>query len=104
MSNKMTPVPLAVMMGQGVFSVQGKEYIVKALKLKHIEEFNADKMSTRIPYFDFLDKESVAKLEKWLPRIVFKGDKALSLKILMEDDWDLADLKRLWNEVIGISG
>ncbi len=102
---KLAPVSLATMLGQGnSFLAQGREYIVKPLKLKHVLEFQEDKIPTAIPYFGFTDKESIEKFEKWIPRILFKGDKSITLEEIIEDEWDLDDFKKFWSKVIGISG
>lgn len=100
---KLAPVSLATMVGEGVFVAQGNEYTIKALKLRRAQELVADKMATAIPFFDFTSEESIKKLKKWFPLILFRDGKPVELEDIL-DEWDLLDLKRFWNQVIGISG
>jgi len=102
---KLTPVSLATMVGQGsFFEAQGKEYLIKPLKLKFVSEFMGDRLATNAPVFDFVDEDSVKKLEKWIPRVVYKGEHSLTLQDIMNDEWDTDDLKRMWQTVLQISG
>jgi hypothetical protein len=110
------PVPLDIMLGQGRFVAQGKEYVVKALKLKQIDELKKDTMATAVPFFDLVDKEMAKKLDKWFSRLVFRADnhkgakdgekeeKGLTVQDLCDDDWDLDDLRNLWKAILRISG
>lgn len=100
---KLTPISLSTMIGQGEFTAQEKKYTIKALKLRKAQELIDDKMATGVPFFDFVTPEHVEKLKKWIPQILFRDDKPVELEELM-DDWDLTDLKRFWNQVLGISG
>jgi len=102
---KSTNVPLSVMVGQGnLFLAQGKEYQVIPLKLKSVDEFLADQISIGSQIFNLSDKESKDKVEKWIPRVIKHNDKEVTLQDLMDHDWDLSDLKRLWKDVLDISG
>jgi len=106
------PVPLDIMLGQGHFVAQGKEYVVKALKLKQIDELKKDTMATAVPFFDLVDEKMAKKLDKWFVRLVFRadtykgveGESGLHVQDLKDDDWDLDDLKNLWKAILRISG
>lgn len=100
-------VPLNVMLGKDTFEVQGKKYHIRPLKLKMVDEFIEDQLSIGPQLFNFTSKETKEKLEKWLPRVLFRDEEAktgLTLADIMEEDWDLADLRRLWRAVLELSG
>lgn len=103
-----TPVSLADMLGQGnFFEAQGKEYVIKPLKIKKVDEFLRDQISIGAQIFNFSSPDAKEKLEKWIPQIIFKNnddETGLTLQDLMDDDWDLDDLRRLWQKLLGLSG
>jgi len=102
---KPTTVPLSVMVGQGnLFLAQDKEYQIIPLKLKYVSEFLEDQISIGGQLFNLADKDSKDKVEKWIPRVIKHNDKEITLQDLMNHDWDLSDLKRLWKDVLDISG
>lgn len=105
-NKKVDPVPLATMLGQGNrFEAQGKEYEIRPLKLKMVDEFIKDQLSIGPQLFNFISQEAKEKLEKWLPRVIFNKDgKGMTLDDLINDDWDLSDLRRLWRQVLELSG
>lgn len=103
------PVPLDIMLGKGVFEAQGKKYYLRPLKLKMVDEFLADQLSIGAQLFNFTSPEVKEKLEKWIPMVLFRGgdnegESGLTLTDIMEDDWDLDDLQRLWRGALKLSG
>ncbi len=104
---KLTPVPLSVMTGWGnAFLAQGKEYQVKPLKLKHVNEFLDDGISVGGQMFNLASTEAREKLDKWVKRTLTYQENHLSLEDLQseEHDWDLSDLKALICQVAELSG
>jgi len=102
---KLAPVSLATMVGQGdIFEAANKRYTVKPLKLKHVPEFLEDNISIGSQLFNLANEEARMKLEKWIPLIIFDGGESLTLQRLIDDDWDLNDLKALLRKTLDISG
>lgn len=102
---KLTPVPLAAMLGQGdVFLAQGKEYHIKPLKLKDVPAFLGDQVSIGSQIFNLASPEAREMTDKWLRKALFKGEEAMSLSALEQDDWDTSDLKRFWRTLLELSG
>jgi len=104
MSKEVTP--LTTMLGGGEFwEVQGKKYTVKPLKLKHEPEFTGDKINFGAQYFSLLDKKQRANIDKWMQRyLVDEKDEPVTLDMVIESDWDVADLKEFWHRLVRISG
>lgn len=98
-------VSLGTMVGSGEsFEAGGKTYTVKPLALKYVDEFINDGLSLGTQLYNLANPETRQKLEKWIPRLVFDGDKALSLNDLMENDWTIADLRNLMLKACDLSG
>lgn len=101
----LTPVPLSVMTGQGkTFLAQGKEYIIMPLKLKDVSPFLEDQIAIGSQIFNLSTPEAREKTDRWVRKTLYKGDKQTTLDMLMEDDWDVTDLKMFWRELLEISG
>ena len=103
---KKEATPLSTMLGSGEdFFVGEKRYTVKPLKLKHIDEFINDNLSLGWQLVNITDQNARDKLDKWLSRqVVDEKGNPMSLEKAMEDDWDLADLKRCIQRLLDISG
>lgn len=103
---KLPPIPLDVMLGQGnFFEAQGKQYEIRPVKLKHIQELMSDQISVVSQIFNLADDKARAKQEKWIPRILFNKDgEPATLEQVIEDDWDVEDLKRFWRLTHQLSG
>lgn len=101
-----SPVPLSVMLGTGEkFAVGDKEYTVKPLKLKDIDEFASDQLGVSAQLFNVINKETKAKLDKWLQRQVVDAEgNPVDYNKIMEDEWTLADLRRCIGRLLDISG
>ena len=98
-------IPLSTMLGRGdFFLAQDKKYKIEVMKLRDIEEFLADRISVGPQLFNFTNAEARANLEKWIPRVLTLDGEPMTLANLMDAGWDLNDLKRMWKEVLEISG
>ena len=96
--------PLSTMVGGGsVFPVQGKDYRVKALKIKDNDEFNAINMGSQ--YFTLNDPKELEKMNKFMERYLFDASgEPMTVEKTGTDDWDIVDLKNFLRKVIEISG
>ena len=101
-----SPVSLSVMLGTGEkFIVGDKEYTVKPLKLKDLDEFTSDKLAVDAQLFNVMNKEARANLDKWLQKQVVDAEgNPVDYNKIMEDDWTLADLRRCIGRLLDISG
>lgn len=105
--NNVDPVSLATMIGQGNFRAQGKKYVLKSLKLKDVDEFLGDTLLIKAQIVNLATPDAKKKIEKWLPRVLFHkrdDEQGLTLQDLKDDDWDLSDLRRIWEELCELSG
>ena len=98
--------PLATMVGTGEpWEVQGKNYMIKPLKIKDEPEFTRDQINFGAQYFSLVDPKEKAKIDKWIGRYLFdEADEPMNLEKVAEDDWDVADLKEFWHRLVKISG
>ena len=105
MANK-EATPLSAILGLGQeFEAAGKKYTVKPLKLKDVEQFVNDNISIGSQLFNVLNEDARKTLDKWLSKQVFdEKQDAISLEKAMQDEWDLADLKRCVQKLLDISG
>lgn len=102
---KLTPIPLSTMIGQGnSFVAQGNEYTIRPLKLKDVPMFLQDGISIGSQIFNLSTPEAREISDKWIQKTLTKGDEPTSLNILENDDWDTSDLKRFWRELLELSG
>lgn len=103
---KLPPIPLDVMLAQGnFFEAQGKQYEIRPVKLKHIQELLTDQISVTSQIFNLSSDEHRAVQEKWIPRILFNKDgEPATLEQVINDDWDVEDLKRFWRMTHQLSG
>lgn len=103
---KLPPIPLDVMLAQGnFFEAQGKQYEIRPIKLKYVKELLEDQISVVGQIFNLADEKARAKQEKWIPRILFNKDgEPATLQQLLDDDWDVEDLKRFWRMAHQLSG
>lgn len=107
---KKEPVALAVMTGTGepFTSNEGKEYLVKAIKLNQIDEFKKDfnLLGVGPQLFNVLDTKRLDLLKKWIPVICFDAEtkEAKTYDKLAEEGFDLADLRNLLRKAADISG
>jgi hypothetical protein len=101
-----TPVDLATMLGGGEYTIfQGKRYKVKPLKLRDREEFIKDELNFGSQFFTLIDAGLTAKLEKWMGRYLFdENDEPVTLAMVEEADWDIADLRKFVRMLVDISG
>jgi len=113
-----SPVSLSTMLGNGEsFKAKGKSYKVKPITLQHIEEFMADNLSIGSQLFNVTNKDSKAKVNKWLEgvkdddgKIIRPGycfdeqGKPMSLEKAMADGWDVVDLKNFFKILCDLSG
>jgi len=100
------PVDLSTMLGDGEkFHAKDKDYTVKPITLKHIEEFMQDNLSIGTQLFNVANKEARTKVDRWLSgyAINSKGE-AMSLEKAMDDDWDVVDLKNFFKKLCDLSG
>lgn len=104
--SKSEAVPLSVMTGSGSsFSAAGKKYTIVPLKLKDVDEFVKDKLSLTGQLFNVINTGMRQKLDKWLSKCVFDEDnKPVTLEKIMEDGWDLSDLRKAIVELCDLSG
>lgn len=121
---KLPPVPLSVMIGQGIFTVDIKEmvegedglweyktvrtekYFLRPVKAKEVDEFKDDLINTHGPQFlNFFNDMDRAKTEKWVSRLLFKDGKPMNIERIKEDGWEVdEDMKNLWKAILKISG
>ena len=101
-----SPVSLATMLGTGEsFEAKDKEYTVKPITLKHIEEFMSDNLSLGTQLFAVSNSDSRAKLNKWLSGYAFDSNGSpMTIAKAMEDDWDIVDLKKFIQKLCDLSG
>lgn len=99
-------VSLSTMLGAGeTFDAKGKTYTVKPIILKHIEEFMADNLSIGSQLFNVANKESKAKVDKWLSGYAVDGKgEPMSLEKAIADGWDIIDLKNFFRKLCDLSG
>jgi len=104
MMAKKEAAPLSVMSGDGVnFSVQGKDYIVKVLKIKDKGEF--DSLNFGNQYVTLNEPAELEKMDKFMSRYLFDASgEPMTVEKCGADDWDIIDLKNFPRRVIEISG
>jgi len=98
--------PLSTMLGSGELTqIAGKQYVIKAIKLKDIPEFEQDKISFGPQYFSLAVKDERKKLDKWFSRYVFNTTgEPMTLDKATEEDWNVADIKGCLLRLVDISG
>jgi hypothetical protein len=98
--------PLSVMSGSGsVFEAQGKKYRIRPMKLREVDEFYKDNLILADgQFFNMTIPSNRKSLNKWLEKMVTANDQPLSLEQVIEDDWDLNDLRACIRRLIDISG
>lgn len=119
---KLTPVPLSVMTGQGNFvslavrkrekNEQGdviwkgevKTYEIAGIPLEMVDEYFTDNVSIGAQIYNLRDEESKQIQNKWLPLVVSKNGIGLDLDDLLKDDLDTKNLRELWRSVLDLSG
>jgi len=96
--------PLSTMVGGGsIFTVQGKDYQVKPLKIKEKTEFDALNFGSQ--YFTLSDAKELEKMNIFMDRYLFDSSGgAMTVEKCGIDDWDIVDLKNFLKKVIEISG
>lgn len=100
------PLSLNDMTGGGeIFTVGGKKYTVKPLKLREIPEYNKDSVNVGPQLFSMLDERQKTVVDKWLGKKVEdeKGN-PMSIERAEEDDWSLTDLRQCLLKIIDVSG
>lgn len=104
--SKKEVTPLSTMLGGGNFTeIAGKEYVIKAIKLKDIPEFEQDKLNFGPQFFSLIDEKDREKLDKWFSRYVFNAaGESMTIERATNDDWDLADLRKCFLKLVDISG
>ena len=104
MSKEVTP--LSTMLGSGDFiEIAGKQYVIRAIKLKDIPEFEKDNLNFGPQYFSLAAKKEREKIDKWLGRYVFNAaGEPMTLDKATEEDWDVADIKTCLLKLVDISG
>lgn len=96
------PASLEVMTGRGIFYAQGKKYVIKAIKLKEINEFKADALFSG--YFAMTDDSKKEALDKWINRKLEYNGVPMTLKMAEDHDWDVVDLTEFVKALMGLSG
>ncbi len=110
MSDKKESVSLVTMTGTGepFVSNEGKEYLVKAIKLNQIDEFKKDFniLGVGSQMFNTIDPKRLELLKKWIPVICFDTatKEAKTYDNLVEEGFDLADLRKLLQRAADTSG
>jgi hypothetical protein len=104
--SKSEAVPLSVMTGSGSsFSAAGKKYTIVPLTLKDLDEFGKSQMSIGAQLFNLLNPEARKILEKTLPKCIFDENKnPVTLDKMMEDGWNLRDLRLAVEKLCDLSG
>ena len=104
--SKKEGTPLSTMLGSGDFTkIAGKQYTIKAIKLKDIPEFEQDKLSFGPQFFSLAAKEEREKLDKWLSRYVSNAaGEPMTTEKATEEDWDVVDIKTCLLKMVDISG
>lgn len=104
MSKEVTP--LSTMLGSGDFiEIAGKQYVIRAIKLKDIPEFEKDNLNFGPQYFSLAAKKEREKIDKWLSRYVFNAaGEPMTLDKATEEDWDVTDIKTCLLKLVDISG
>jgi hypothetical protein len=100
MDKKEAIASLKTMLGSDFFTAQNKQYTIKALKLKHIDEFKEDKLFSG--YFSAVEKKEI--LSKWINRQLEYNGTAMTYEIAMDHDWDVKDLDNAIRAIMGLSG
>lgn len=107
MANKEAkPVPLSAMTGSGaMIEIAGKQYQLTVLKVKESEEFTQDNVNFGSQYLTLMDPDAKATLVKWLGRHLFtETGEPVTLEIIENDDWTVADIKTFWRKLVDFSG
>jgi len=118
MSKEDKATSLSTMLGTGGnFNVKEKKYTVKPIALKDIEEFMTDNLSLGSQLFNITNKESKAKVDRWLGgtkdkdgNVIKKGycfdesNNPVSLEKAMSNEWDVVDLKEFFKKLCDFSG
>lgn len=107
MANKEAkPVPFSAMAGSGTtIEIAGKQYQLTVLKVKESEEFTQDNVNFGSQYLTLMDPDAKATLVKWLGRHLFtETGEPVTLEIIENDDWTVADIKTFWRKLVDFSG
>jgi hypothetical protein len=102
------PVDLSTMLGilgGNDFMVGDKKYVVKPMSLKEVNEFMDDNLCLGTQLFAAANKESRAKLDKWMSRHCFdKLGEPMSMEKATNDDWNVVDLREFIKKLCDLSG
>ena len=98
--------PLSTMLGSGDFiDIQGKQYKVKPIKLKDIDDFMGKNISLGSQLFNLVEPKSKKAIDSWLAKYCYdENSNPISLDIAIEQDWDVVDLKIFIKKLCDISG
>lgn len=101
-----SPVSLATMLGEGeTFSVNGKKYTVKPLLLKDISSFTKEQISLGSQLFNLMNEESQKILNKWIEKYITDSkNEPMTLQKMMDEEWNVVDLKNAIHKLIDVSG
>lgn len=104
--NTKSPTPLSVMLGDGgSFIVKEKSYIVKPIALQDAEKFMNDNLSLGAQLFNIANKKEKEKVDNWLSKYCFDDEgNSVSLEQVMNDNWDVVDLKEFFKKLCDLSG
>jgi len=104
---KQAPVSLATMLGTGEFFTpsNGKDYKIKPLKIKEVQEFSEDQLSLGPQFINIANPKLKPKLEKWVNRQISDRDgNPVTLKQLEEEEWDVRELRTALLKMADLSG
>jgi len=101
-----SPTSLSTMLGSGEpFEVNEKSYIIRPIKLKHVDEFMKDGVSIDAQLFNLRNPEARARAEKWLSGYCLdQNGENMTIDKAMEDDWDVVHLKNFFRKLCDLSG
>lgn len=98
--------PLSTMLGGGDFiEIQGKQYKIKPLKLKDVDNFIEKNVSLGSQIFNLADEKSKKDMNEWLSKYCYdENDSPVNFETAIEQDWDIVDLKTFIKKLCDISG
>lgn len=104
--NNVIPTPFSVMIGEGeTFKVGDKSYTVKPMLVGDAIKFLGESFSIGTQIFNLANKKAKAKLDEYLTKYCTnEKNEPMSINKVVEDEWNLVQLKEFMRKLCDISG
>ena len=104
--NNVIPTPFSVMIGEGeTFKVGDKSYTVKPMLVGDAIKFLGESLSIGTQIFNLANKKAKAKLDEYLTKYCTnEKNEPMNIDKIVEDEWNLVQLKEFMRKLCDISG